>query len=191
MEPGVIAVSADVVRDLGVATVVRGTPPVLFRMAGVTLPEGVTGVTRELDIAGVTRPDDIPGVTLPLIDGVVRPLRVEATEDGRDTIPLRIAGGESLLVATKTPQFRGQEKYCTLEFTFRSARVDKHKGQLTRQRYHCSCPSQQTHHQVRRQPICLPCPRFRLEISGHLRIPGTRFSHHRLLQKIGPYGCGF
>lgn len=150
MEPGVILVSVEeVVLDFGVVIVVRGTPT-LFRVEGVVLP----GVTRELDIPGVTRPveyagvtrPDVAGVTLPLIDGVVRPLRVEATEDGRDTMPLRTAGGDNLLEATKTPQFGGQEKYCMLKVPLESVHMNQLERQLTRQHCHCSCPSQQNLH---------------------------------------------
>jgi hypothetical protein len=85
------------------------------RAEGVTLPEGSDGVTLAFDSDGVMRPVEAEGVTLPLIEGVVRPLRVDATDAGRDTIPFRIAGGDSLVEATNTPQLGGQLKYCTLK----------------------------------------------------------------------------
>jgi hypothetical protein len=80
----------------------------------VTLELDNDGVMRPADIEGVTRPVETDGVILPDIEGVVRPLRDEATEDGRDIIPIRTAGGDSFPEATKTPQLGGQEKYCIL-----------------------------------------------------------------------------
>ena len=104
--------------------VVKG-PVVVRRFAGVVRPVGVGRPTRELDSEGVTlpvgkegvtRPLDVEGVTLPEKDGVTRPLvlRTEATEDGRELMLVRTAGGESLSTATNTPHFGGQTKYLIL-----------------------------------------------------------------------------
>lgn len=60
-------------------------------------------------VLGVIRPR-CEGVTRPL-DGVIRPPRDEATEDGR---LLPTVGADSFVVETKTPHFGGQVKYCLL-----------------------------------------------------------------------------
>lgn len=76
---------------------------------GVVLPPAdgvIRPLERELEAAGVIRPE---------IDGVVRPPREEATDDGRGTAPGPTVGGESFVVATKTPQLGGHEKYLVLE----------------------------------------------------------------------------
>ena len=70
-------------------------------------------------VLGVIRPFGPDGVTRPLVtdverDGAVRSPREEATEDGRRTAPTPTVGAESLVVATKTPQFDGHVKYCLL-----------------------------------------------------------------------------
>jgi hypothetical protein len=80
--------------------------------AGVVLgvPRPNEGVTFPFEPDGVTRPP----VTDVERDGVVRPPREEATEDGRRTAPTPTVGVESLVVATKTPQFGGHGKYCLL-----------------------------------------------------------------------------
>jgi hypothetical protein len=86
---------------------------------GVTRPVDM-GVFRpfEMEVEGVTLPlaSDVEaeGVTRPEMDGVIRPPREEATEDGRRTAPGPTVGGESFVVATKTPQLAGHEKYCFL-----------------------------------------------------------------------------
>lgn len=49
------------------------------------------------------------------MDGVVLPPRDDATEEGRCIAPGPTVGGESLVVATKTPHFSEHEKYCFLE----------------------------------------------------------------------------
>ena len=60
-------------------------------MAGVLLFEATDGVNRPLGSAWVTRPlpREIEGVLRPLVildekDGVERPLRAEATDEGRE-----------------------------------------------------------------------------------------------------------
>lgn len=78
------------------------------------------GVTLPLDIEGVFRPlpndERVEGVILPEAEkeGVIRPLRTDATDDGRD-IDSPVVGADSLVDATKTPQLGGQEKYCLLQ----------------------------------------------------------------------------
>jgi hypothetical protein len=64
-------------------------------------------------LLGVTRPKE--GVILPFDpDGVTRPPREEATEEGRWIAPTPTVGADSLVVATKTPQLGGHVKYCLL-----------------------------------------------------------------------------
>ena len=85
-------------------------------------------MTLPLDIDGVTLPFEIDGVFLPLPtegrwdgvilpeaekEGVIRPLRMDATEDGREEI--ETVAAESFVEATKTPQLGGHMKYCFLE----------------------------------------------------------------------------
>jgi hypothetical protein len=79
--------------------------------AGVTL--GVTrprtdGVTRPLDADGVTRPlcidDEVEEAYMPEKEGVVRPPRDDATEEGRWIPPARTIGVDNFVVATKTPR---------------------------------------------------------------------------------------
>ena len=55
------------------------------------------------------------GVILPDAEneGVILPLRTDATEDGRE-VETPAVGAESFVEATKTPQFGGQVKYCLL-----------------------------------------------------------------------------
>lgn len=82
---------------------------------GVTLP-GTEGVRRPVDAEGVIRPldRDTDGVILPPrfadTEGVIRPLREDATDDGR----FPTVGGDSFVVATNTPHWGGQVKYCFL-----------------------------------------------------------------------------
>jgi hypothetical protein len=78
-------------------------------MDGVRRPVDADGVTRplEIDTDGVMRP--------PMLDdaeGVIRPLRDEATEEGRYWDPGPTVGADNLVVATKTPHLGGQVKYC-------------------------------------------------------------------------------
>lgn len=80
---------------------------------------------REVDAEGVIRElvlkdmPDVDGVIRPDMEGVVRPPREEATDEGRLTAPGPTVGADSFVVATKTPQLGGHEKYCFL------ARVDE------------------------------------------------------------------
>jgi hypothetical protein len=116
-EPGVIFVSDIVVVDVifGVTITGRGYARPFDLAPGVTLELDINGVTRPVDDAeGVTRPFDTEGVMRPDTEGVIRPLRVDATDEGRDILPSRTAGEESLLKATNTPQFGGHEKYWIL-----------------------------------------------------------------------------
>lgn len=91
---------------------------------GVIRPDEKEGVILPL-IEGVVRPfdrefdaemrdlenvEESEGVTRPDNAGVMRPPRDDATEDGRGMAPAPTVGGESLTVATKTPQLSGQEK---------------------------------------------------------------------------------
>jgi hypothetical protein len=87
---------------------------VITPVPGVVLP-AVEGVTRPLrkEAEGVLGIEN-DGVVLPLNAGVVLPPRDDATDDGR-TAPGPTVGGESFVVATKTPHFSGHEKYCLLE----------------------------------------------------------------------------
>jgi hypothetical protein len=85
---------------------------------GITRPEGVIGVALPL-LEGVIRPLDIDeDVEMRdlnnALDGVTRPPREDATEDGRCIAPGPTVGGESLTADTKTPQFSGHTKYCFL-----------------------------------------------------------------------------
>lgn len=94
--------------------------------AGVSVTEDgvmrplLAGVTRPLD--GVIRPllklDRVLVVLLNEVEGVIRPLcdasRRPLTDGGLWTAPGPTVGAESLVVATKTPQLGGQEKYCFL-----------------------------------------------------------------------------
>ena len=97
---------------------------------GVQRPDVVDGVTRPLANEGVIRPEgaataerglrpvgmpSVEGVILSEFDkGVMRPLREEATEDGRETLGPAVAA-DSFEAATNTPQFGGQKKHCMLE----------------------------------------------------------------------------
>ena len=54
---------------------------------------------------------DNEGVILPENEGVVRPLRLEATEEGREIGACPTVGDESFEAAMKTPQLGGQVKY--------------------------------------------------------------------------------
>jgi hypothetical protein len=89
---------------------------------GVTLPEDREEVDLPL-LDGVIRPEDPDiqeteiaededGVIRPDMAGVTRPPRIEVTDAGR-CIPT--VGGESFIVATKTPQFSGHVKYWFLK----------------------------------------------------------------------------
>lgn len=95
--------------------------------AGVLRPDESEGVILPLD-EGVMRPLDTEaegtrrepkseepeGVMRPDRAGVTRPPREDTTEGGRDTAPTPTVGGESLEMATNTPQLTGQEKYSFL-----------------------------------------------------------------------------
>jgi len=60
-------------------------------------------------------------------------LRTEATEDGRELMLVRTAGGESLSTATNTPHFGGQTKYLILIIVANQARlIGLTEAQLTR-----------------------------------------------------------
>jgi len=83
---------------------------------GVTRPRN-EGVTRPLDTDGVMRPLCDNDVDKPEKEGVVRPPREEATEEGLWMPPARTIGAESLVVATKTPRLGGQIKYCLLYYS--------------------------------------------------------------------------
>ena len=139
LEPGVILVGTFVVRAgvtrlRAVVADGRGRAEGVCRLsvlrpvdaAGVTRPLPKDGVTLPLEIDGVTLPLDIEGVFRPLPmegraegvirpdaekEGVMRPLRTDATDDGRD-IPTVAA--DSFVKATKTPQLGGHVKYCLL-----------------------------------------------------------------------------
>lgn len=94
---------------------------------GVHRPAGVDGVIRPADDEGVTRPFDVvvvlerdlrpegkpnvDGVILPEsnCNGVIRPFRDEATDEGRETLGPAVAA-DNFVAATKTPQFGGQVK---------------------------------------------------------------------------------
>lgn len=130
-EPGVIMDSMpDVLlgvtapRLVIVVVLVRvvGSPPLGVRRPddteGVNLPLGSPGVTRPFDNEsdGVLRPFaldevDSDGVTRPETEGVARPLRDDATEEGLEIEPAPTVGGESLDAAMNTPQFGAQIKY--------------------------------------------------------------------------------
>lgn len=120
-EPGVIIDSMPVFLPCGamlrlvmVVVLVRvagGPPPGVRRpddADGVTLPVASPGVARPLDPAGVLRP-------LALVeadsDGVARPLRDEATDDGLEIEPAPTVGDDNFDAAMKTPQFGAQVKY--------------------------------------------------------------------------------
>lgn len=77
---------------------------------GVIRP--LTGVTRPLDKDGVFLPLDIEDVELGTrpVEGVSRPLRTEATDEGRDMLPGPTVGAESLSAPMKTPQAGGHVK---------------------------------------------------------------------------------
>ena len=140
-EPGVMFVGTFVLRP-GVTSVLvfaaefRGRAEGVCRLgvfrpveaAGVTRPLLTDGVTLPLPIDGVTRPLDIEGVFRPLPkegraegvilpdaekEGVIRPLRLEATDEGREK-EIPTVAAESFVDATKTPQLGGHEKYCLL-----------------------------------------------------------------------------
>lgn len=135
-DPGVIMDSTGAVL-LGVTTFLV-TVMVLGRVVfnpppGVRLPTEVEGVTLPLCEAGVTRPfesdgvlgpfalteEDNEGVTLPENEGVTRPLRLEATEEGLEIDPAPTVGEESLEAATNTPKFGAQVKYRLLHHDVR------------------------------------------------------------------------
>lgn len=84
-------------------------------LEGVVRPVEVDaeGVIREL----VLNDMEVEGVFLPDTEGVARPPRDDATDDGRGTAPGPTVGAESFVVAMKTPQLGGHEKYCLLERT--------------------------------------------------------------------------
>lgn len=89
------------------------------RTAGVSGYDGVArpeGVIRPLDreTEGVlVFFDEVEGVIRPeLKAGVTRPLREDATDDGRAPYPT--VGGEIFEEATKTPHLSAQVKYCFL-----------------------------------------------------------------------------
>lgn len=80
--------------------------------AGVAL-----GVMRPRE-EGVTRPlcidDEVEEAYMPENEGVVRPPRDDATEEGLWIPPARAIGADNLVVATKTPRLGGHTKYCLL-----------------------------------------------------------------------------
>ena len=77
---------------------------------GVMRP--LTGVTRPLDNEGVFLPLDTEDAELGIrpVEGVSRPLRTDATDDGRDELPGPTVGAESLSAPMKTPQAGGHVK---------------------------------------------------------------------------------
>jgi hypothetical protein len=91
-------------------------PLVVMPVPGVVLPAVDEGVTRPLrkEAEGVLGMEK-DGVILPVNAGVALPPRDDATDEGRCTAPGPTVGGESFVVATKTPQLSGQEKYCLLK----------------------------------------------------------------------------
>ena len=126
-EPGVMIGSTTAVLGSGTVLlgVVVGLGRVLADPPGVRLPIEVDGVILPDCDAGVIRPlgsedvflpfalidDENEGVTLPDNEGVTRPLRLEAAEEGLEIDPAAGTEGESLEVAMNTPQFGGQVKY--------------------------------------------------------------------------------
>ena len=124
-EPAVILLVKDELLELGVFVdfaSVRSRAPAAGVVPGVARPVDLEGVIRpfEIEVNGVVRPFgidiEVEGVMRPDIDGVARPPREEATEDGRRTAPTPTVGGESFVVAIKTPQLVGHEKYCFLAY---------------------------------------------------------------------------
>lgn len=59
--------------------------------------------------------DFLPVAGLDEKEGVMRPFRVDATEDGRDVLPWLAVGAESLFAKMKIPQLGGHTKYCFLQ----------------------------------------------------------------------------
>lgn len=127
-EPGVMIGSTAAV--LGSGTVLLGVvagfervladPPPGVRLPieadGVILPDCDAGVIRPLEIEDTLLPfvlieDENEGVALPDNEGVTRPLRLEATDEGLEIDTAQDVEGESLEVAMNTPQFGGQVKY--------------------------------------------------------------------------------
>ena len=84
----------------------------------VTLVRVCEGVVRPL-VENDPRPllDDPPAATegRPVMEGVWRPLREEAADDGRWTDQRFTVGIDNLAVDTKTPQLGGHTKYCFLK----------------------------------------------------------------------------
>lgn len=78
------------------------TPGVMRPFTGVTRPLGIEGVFLLLD-----KVDMEFGMRL---EGVSRPSRMEATEDGRDILPGPTVGAESLSALMNTPHAGGQAK---------------------------------------------------------------------------------
>ena len=90
----------------------------------MTLPLCEAGVTRPFDKDGVLRPfalTDVEkeGVILPDNEGVTRPLRLEATEEGLEIDVEPTVGEESLEAAMNTPQFGAHVKYRFLHHEMR------------------------------------------------------------------------
>ena len=70
---------------------------------GVLRPAG----TETVDAEGGPRPNE----------GVSRPLRIDATEEGRDALLAPTVGRDSLSALMKTPHFGGHVKYFFLQAT--------------------------------------------------------------------------
>ena len=90
-----------VIRPFGIVLVER--PPI----DGVTLP-----LEKEAD--GVRVVEKFDGVVLPEFAGVDLPPLEDTTDEGRGPAPGPTVGGDSFVVATKTPHLLGHEKYCFL-----------------------------------------------------------------------------
>lgn len=98
---GVLGSTLTLERANGVATEAKLARPFA---AGVS--RLVVLIVNEL----VESPNAELGVIRPLKEGVSRPLRVDATDEGRLAPPRPTVGADNLVVATKTPHFGGQEK---------------------------------------------------------------------------------
>lgn len=195
-EPGVMIGSTAAV--LGSGTVLLGVvagfervladPPPGVRLPieadGVILPDCDAGVIRPLEIEDTLLPfvlieDENEGVALPDNEGVTRPLRLEATDEGLEIDTAQDVEGESLEVAMNTPQFGGQVKYRFLRHKVsqsnvcRTQYVDVSRTRLTHQLSHRSFLYQRNLPQVPRQQMSQLSPRSRQENEGCLQIRAT------------------